>query len=223
MAEKTAYDPVAEAPRLLGEIAAYNVHEMKLDVPAAALLVIDMQNAFLHPDGSIYLPAGAAIVDKVAAVAHAFRAAGRPVFYTRHAEDPAGGNAGMMALWWENSSPKEGTWEAAVFDGLAPQPGDVVIPKIRYDAFVATDLELRLREAGIRDVAITGVMANLCCESTARDAFMRDFRVFFAADGTAAPSLEFHRSSLLNLSYGFAYVLTCDELVAMIRPGGGKK
>ena len=46
---------------------------------------------------------------------------------------------------------------------------------------------------------------------------MRDFRVFFAADGTAAPSLEFHRSSLLNLAYGFAYVLTCDELVAMAR------
>lgn len=221
MAEKLTYDPVAEAPRLLKELAPYNVHGMKLDVPAAALLVVDMQNAFIHPDGAIYLPAGAAIVDKVAAVAHAFRAAGRPVFYTRHAEDPAGGNAGMMALWWENSSPQEGTWDAAVFEGLAPQSGDVVIPKIRYNAFIATDLEQRLREARVRDLAITGVMANLCCESTARDAFMRDFRVFFAADGTAAPSLEFHRSSLLNLAYGFAYVLTCDELAAMV--AGGKK
>ena len=221
MAEKLAYDPVAEAPRLLKELAPYNVHKMKLDVPAAALLVVDMQNAFLHPDGPVYLPAGAAIVDAVAAVADAVRAAGRPVFYNRHAEAPAGGNAGMMALWWEDSSPKEGTWEAAIYDGLAPQPGDVVIPKIRYNAFIATDLEQRLREAGVKDLAITGVMTNLCCESTARDAFMRDFRVFFAADGTAAPSLEFHRSSLLNLAYGFAYVLTCDELVAMA--GRGKK
>jgi isochorismate hydrolase len=218
MAEKLAYDPVAEAPGLLEEIAPYNVHEMELNAPAAALLVVDMQNAFIHPDGPIYLPAGAAIVDKVAAVADAFRAAGRPVFYTRHAEDPAGGNAGMMALWWDDSSPKEGTWESAIFEGLAPQPGDVVIPKIRYDAFVATDLEQRLRQTGVKDLAITGVMTNLCCESTARDAFMRDFRVFFAADGTAAPSLEFHRSSLLNLAYGFAYVLTCDELVAMTGP-----
>lgn len=220
MVEKLAYDPAAEAPRLLKEIAPHNVHKMKLDVPAAALIVVDMQNAFIHPDGPIYMPAGAAIADAVAAVANAFRAAGRPVFYTRHAEDPAGGNAGMMAVWWEGSSPKEGTWEAAIFEGLAPQTGDVVIPKIRYDAFVATDLELRLREAGVKDLAITGVMTNLCCESTARDAFMRDFRVFFAADGTAAPSLEFHRSSLLNLAYGFAYVLTCDELVAMVK---GKK
>jgi isochorismate hydrolase len=222
MAEKTEYDPAAEAPRLLKEIAPYNVHKMTLNVPAAALLVIDMQNAFVHPKGAIYLPAAAAIVDAVAAVAHAFREAGRPVFYTRHAEDPAGGNAGMMALWWEDSSPKEGTWEAAIFDGLAPQPGDVVIPKIRYNAFIATDLELRLREARVEDLAITGVMANLCCESTARDAFMRDFRVFFAADGTAAPSLDFHRSSLLNLSYGFAYVLSCAELIGMARASGKK-
>jgi len=222
MNKKNNYDPVAEAPRLLDDLAAYNVHEMTLNVPAAALLVVDMQNAFIHPDGPHYLPAGAAIVDNVAAAARAFRAAGRPVFYTRHAEDPAGANSGMMATWWEGSSPMEGTWEAAVFDGLAPQPGDVVIPKIRYSAFVATDLEQRLRQARIRDVAITGVMANLCCETTARDAFMRDFRVFFVADATAAPTLEFHRGSLLNLAYGFAYVLTCDELVAMVR-GGGKK
>ena len=219
MAEKLEYDPVAEAPGLLKDIAPYNVHEMALNVPAAALLVVDMQNAFIHPDGPIYLPAGAAIVDKIAAVAHAFRAAGRPVLYTRHAEDPAGGNAGMMARWWENSSPQEGTWEAAIFEGLAPQPGDVVIPKIRYDAFIATDLEQRLREARVEDLVITGVMANLCCETTARDAFMRDYRVFFAADGTAAPSLAFHRGTLLNLSYGFAYVLTCDDLVAMARDG----
>lgn len=219
MAEKLEYDPVAEAPGLLKDIAPYNVHEMALNVPAAALLVVDMQNAFIHPDGPIYLPAGAAIVDKIAAVAHAFRAAGRPVFFTRHAEDPAGGNAGMMARWWENSSPQEGTWEAAIFEGLAPQPGDVVIPKIRYDAFIATDLEQRLREARVEDLVITGVMANLCCETTARDAFMRDYRVFFAADGTAAPSLAFHRGTLLNLSYGFAYVLTCDDLVAMARDG----
>lgn len=221
MVEKLTYDPVAETPRLLEEIARDNHHKMKLDVPAAALIVVDMQNTFIHPDGPIYMPAGAAIVDKIAAVANAFRAAGRPVFYTRQAEDPAGGNAGMMAYWWGGSSPKEGTWEAAIFEGLAPQPGDVVIPKIRYDAFVATDLDLRLREAGVKDLAITGVMTNLCCESTARDAFMRDFRVFFAADGTAAPSLDFHRSSLLNLAFGFAYVLTCDELAAMA--GRGKK
>jgi isochorismate hydrolase len=222
MAEKIEYDPTAEAPRLLEEIAPYNVHKMKLNVPAAALLVVDMQNAFIHPNGAHYLAAGAAVVDNVAAVANAFREAGRPVFYTRHAEDPAGGNAGMMAEWWEDSSPKEGTWEAAIFEGLAPQRGDVVVPKIRYNAFIATDLEQRLREARVEDVAITGVMTNLCCESTARDAFMRDFRVFFAADGTAAPSLDFHRGSLLNLAYGFAYVLSCAELIAMARAGAKK-
>jgi len=219
MAEKLNYDPVAEAPGILEEIAPHNVHDMKLKLEAAALLVVDMQNAFIHPDGPIYLPAGAAIVDTIAALAHGFRKAGRPVFYTRHAEDPAGGNSGLMAQWWDNSSPQEGTWEAAIFEGLAPQPGDVIIPKIRYSAFVATDLEPRLRQARVEDVVVTGVMANLCCETTARDAFMRDYRVFFVADGTAAPSREFHLGTLRNLAYGFASVVRGEEILTTLRGG----
>jgi len=213
---KNSYDPAAELAGLLDHVAAYNVRPWKLNAGAAALLVIDMQNAFLHPRGAIYLPAAAAVVPRVAALAAAFRAAGRPVLYTRHAEDAGGANAGLMAKWWDGSSPAEGTWDAEVFEELAPRPGDAVIPKIRYNAFMATDLEPRLRQAGIEDLVVAGVMANLCCESTAREAFMRDYRVFFPADGTAAPNLEFHRATLLNLAYGFAVITSCAELAAAL-------
>ncbi len=219
MAEKVPYDPIAEAPGLLEEIAPYNVHDWTLNAAAAALLVIDMQNAFLHPDGAIYLPAGAAVVGNVAQVARAFRRTARPVIYTRHAHDAGGGDAGIMAQWWEDAAPVDGTFDAELFAGVAPEPGDAVVRKVRYNAFHATDLELRLRAARVADVVIAGVMTNLCCESTARHAFMRDFRVFFLADGTAAPTIEMHRASLLNLSYGFAHVLTCAEIIAML---GGK-
>jgi len=218
MVEKDDYDPTAAAAEILKELAPYSARNFTLDAAAAALLVIDMQNAFIHPRGSIYLPAGAAVVDNIAAVAAAFRRAGRPVFFTRHAEDPSGANAGLMREWWGATSPQEGTWESQLYDGLAPRPGDAIIPKIRYNAFIATDLDQRLRQARVTDIVIAGVMTNLCCESTARDAFMRDFRVFFLADGTAAPTLAMHRASLLNLAYGFAVVTTAAEIIAALGP-----
>jgi len=205
--EKKTYDPVAEAPRILADLAPY-ARPLTLDVKHAALLVVDMQNAFLHPDGAIYLPAAKTIIAVVKDLAAAFRKAKRPVLYTRHAEDPAGGNAGMMAKWWEKSSPLEGTFDAAILDELAPEPGDVVIPKIRYSAFVATDLEQRLRQAGVTDLVLAGVMTNLCVETTARDAFIHDYRVAVVADACAAPTLAMHRAALLNLAYGFATVTT---------------
>jgi len=60
-------------------------------------------------------------------------------------------------------------------------------------------------------------MTNLCCETTARDAFMRDYRVFFLIDGTATGRSELHLATLKNLGFGFAYLLTCDEFVQMLK------
>jgi nicotinamidase-related amidase len=215
MVENLAYDPVAEAPRILAELAEF-ARPLELDVARAALLVVDMQNAFLHPEGAIYLPAAGTIIPVVKRLAAAFRAAGRPVFYTRHAEDPAGGNSGMMARWWGNASPLAGTFDAELIAELAPEPGDAVIPKIRYSAFVATDLAPRLRQAGVADLVLAGVMTNLCVETTARDAFMRDYRVAVVADACAAPTLAMHRAALLNLAYGFAVVTTADAACAAV-------
>ncbi|XXG60368.1 hypothetical protein AAC387_Pa04g2295 [Persea americana] len=69
-----------------------------------------------------------------------------------------------------------------------------------------------LRDKGIEEVIITGVMTNLCCETTARDAFVRGFRVFFSTDATATSSREMHEATLLNLGYGFAYLVDCNSL-----------
>ncbi len=62
-------------------------------------------------------------------------------------------------------------------------------------------------------------MTNLCCETTARDAFMRGYRVFFLIDGTAAGRRDLHLASLKNLGYGFAYLMTCEELIGMLKKG----
>ena len=59
-------------------------------------------------------------------------------------------------------------------------------------------------------------MTNLCCETTARDAFMRGFRVYFLLDGTATCTEEYHLATLKNLAYGFAYIVTCEEMLAFL-------
>jgi nicotinamidase-related amidase len=93
----------------------------------------------------------------------------------------------------------------------------MTIPKKRYSAFFGTDLDKVLRSRGIRDLIISGVMTNLCCETTARDAFMKDYRVFFLIDGTATRRSELHLATLKNLGFGFAYLLTCDELIQKLK------
>ena len=86
--------------------------------------------------------------------------------------------------------------------------------KHRYSAFYNTDLETVLRCLKVEDLVIAGVMTNMCCESTARDAYYRDYRVFFPADGTGTINEDMHLASLLNLAYGFALVTTSEAIVA---------
>jgi isochorismate hydrolase len=95
-----------------------------------------------------------------------------------------------------------------------------VIVKCRYSAFTGTPLDMVLRSLGVEDLIIGGVMTNLCCETTARDAFNRDFNVFFLGDGTATANQELHASALRNISYGFGRVLAVAEAVQILRGRG---
>ncbi len=89
---------------------------------------------------------------------------------------------------------------------------EAILDKNRYSAFFGTDLDKRLRVEGVEDLLICGVMTNCCCETTARDAFVRDYRVFFVADATATANEELHLSSLKNLAYGFAYIVNTKHI-----------
>lgn len=194
-------------------VARWNRQGMRLKPAKAALVVVDMQNYFLARGASAYLPASRAVVPVVKRTLAAFREAGRPVVFTRHAHDPHGLDAGIMGWWWDDLC-LEGSPESELFHGMAPVPGEKVILKHRYSAFYNTDLETVLRVARVEDLVIVGVMTNLCCESTARDAHNRDYRVFFPADGTATVSEEMHVATLTNLAYGFAKVVAAEEVLA---------
>ena len=196
----------------LQAIAPFNTHNLQLNRDKAALLVIDMQLFFLDPESPSYTSGGPAILPNLKKTIEAFRQAGRPVIFTRHVHRPDRMDAGIMGWWWEGMC-LEGSPESEIHPDIVPKSNEKVIFKHRYSAFYNTDLETILRCQKIEDLVIAGIMTNLCCESTARDAYFRDYRVFFPADGTGSVSEDMHLASLLNLAYGFAYVTRTDVII----------
>jgi nicotinamidase-related amidase len=196
----------------LETIREFNQHRLRLNRGRCALLVIDMQNHFLVRSSASFVCGGPAIIPGVKALVAAFRIARRPVIYTRHVHHPDGIDAGIMKWWWEGMC-VEGTPASQIHSSLKPLKREKVVLKHRYSAFFDTDLGTILRCQRTEDLVITGVMTNMCCETTARDAYCRDYRTFFMADGTAAMNEEMHVASLRNLAYGFSYVTTVKDML----------
>jgi ureidoacrylate peracid hydrolase len=202
----------------LERIRPFNRHEMRLNARASALLVVDMQRFFLDPSSPTFTCGGMAILPTLRRLVDGFRRAGRPVIYTRHVHHPGDLDRGIMGWWWEAACIEESP-ESEIHPDLAPTAGEKVVLKHRYSAFYNTDLETVLRCLKVEDVVVSGVMTNMCCESTARDAYYRDYRVFFLADATGSVNEEMHLASLLNLAFGFAWVTTSDAIASELSPG----
>lgn len=211
----TTADIESKTRAWLERIRPHNQHVLRLNRSACALLVVDIQRFFLDEASPTSTCGGAAILPGVRRLMDAFRRANRPVIFTRHGHHRGGLDDGIMGWWWKGKC-LEGSPESAIHPGLAPLPGEKEVLKHRYSAFYNTDLETVLRCLKVEDLVITGVMTDLCCESTARDACFRDLRVFFPADETGTVSEEMHLASLLNLAYGFACVTTCRDIVEQL-------
>ncbi|MBD3168059.1 MAG: isochorismatase family protein [candidate division Zixibacteria bacterium] len=201
----------------LEAIRTYNTHDYPLD-PESALIVVDMQRFFLDSNSPTFTPGGPPIIDNVKQLIDNFRETGKPVIYTCHVHDPNLTDAGIMQWWWDGMC-FEGTEEALVHRAISPRANEKIIFKHRYSAFYNTDLETVLRVLKIRDVVIAGIMTNMCCESTARDAYYRDYRVHFSADATGSVTEEMHLASLLNLAFGFARVTTAASIISELKSG----
>ncbi|MEO0093488.1 MAG: isochorismatase family protein [candidate division WOR-3 bacterium] len=206
----------------LRKIAPYNKHKMKLNPKKTVLLVVDMQNDFINKGSAVYTPMAEAILPNLKKLIVLCRRLKIPVIYTAHCHQEPKMDGGMTAEWWPELKNKKvlvaGTKGAEIYPAIAPKSNEKIIFKHRYSAFYNTELEIILRGLGVTDLIISGVMTNICCESTARDAFFRDFRVFFLADGTGSVDEELHIGSLRNLAYAFAYVTTVSEILKRINP-----
>ncbi len=142
-----------------------------------ALLVLDMQNFFLDPDGHAFIPASITALDRIIGLLKYFEG---PVIFTRH-RNSRDDTDNLMTIWWRDVI--DGKWSEITSD-LDTSIGSV-IEKEHYSAFHRTELENILRSEGVDSVLISGVMTDLCCETTARDAFMRGFQVIVLAEWTA--------------------------------------
>ena len=184
-----------------------------------AVLVIDMQNGFCAPDGSLPLaglglPGVDDAIADTAALLREARAAHLPIVYTRHAfrRDQLDRPARLNPLFPRAGAPVlRGSWDAEIVAALTPRDTDVVVDKNGYDAFLYTDLELVLRALHATRLVLTGVVTHACVETTARSAVQRDFDVHVAADCTAGPE-PYHSNSLAVLAASFATVGKWPEL-----------
>ena len=188
-----------------------------------ALIVVDMQNGFCHPEGSFpSLGLGmegvdAAVRNAAIAVKQA-RAAGVPVIFTRHLYRLGQADEGPALI---RDSPAlalvnglaAGSWDAEVVDDLECYPDDLKVDKVRFDGFQWTSLEPLLRGLAVTQLAICGVVTNLCVETTVRSAFMRDFPVTLIEDACAAKTRHLHELSI--------EVLTTYELAKIARISEG--
>ncbi len=178
------------------------------DIERAALLILDMQGYFLNPDSHAYIPSAKAIVPGLNQVAAYFRSKKRPVIATKHINTVE--NAGMMGSWWS-----ELITDNHSLSDIHPDLGIIrgeILSKSQYDAFYQSELATVLNTSRIDQLVIGGVMTHLCCETTARAAFVRGFEVFFLVDGTATYNREYHQASLQNLAHGFAVLTTIEDL-----------
>jgi ureidoacrylate peracid hydrolase len=191
-----------------------------------ALLLIDMQNGFFSPKGSI-ARIGFPIENLQPAIAPcqalltAARKAGMPVAFTRYVYQPGLTDGGVMVddlvpeLRRENALVR-GTWDADIIPELSPAPGEAVFDKNRPSALLNTGLEDWLKAGGITRVIIAGVTTSCCVETSVRDLSQRDYHVLIAADACAEVDEERHRVALRTLSLLFARTATTAEITASL-------
>jgi ureidoacrylate peracid hydrolase len=191
------------------------------DATDLALLVCDLQNDFLHPNGA-YAKAGiaaahvSAVTPRVRRVAEAVRRAGGVVVGTMFTLVPGRAGEPLIATHLKQMRPfldrghfAPGSWGQAMLEELGPF--DATVEKIAYSAFYQTRLEWLLRRLGVKRLAIAGIVTQGGVASTLRDAAVRDYTIILLEDGCAAFDNSMHQAAVTSLSVA-ATVMSCEAL-----------
>jgi len=190
-----------------------------------ALLVIDMQNVFVAPGAPLEVPAARGIVSNINRLASALRQAGGTVIWVYTTLAEAGSARDWVYLTDFVAPERRETIRAALRPGhemhelwpeLEVRDGDLRCAKDRFSPFSqgASELDATLRGAGLSHLVIAGTLTNVCCESTARDAMMLNYRVTVVEDANAARTDEEHLRGLATVAQLFAHVTSTDALLA---------
>lgn len=198
----------------------------KIDFTKTALIVIDMQDGFCSPNGCLENPDTRNIVDNINRLSTKCRARGVPVVWVRFQIKSDQSNSGLWPLFqptspyfgrknpikeFSESGSGAGVWSKLSVD----LEKDIEVVKNRYSAFVpgSSDLDKILKARGIDTLIIAGVGTNVCCESTARDAMMLNYKVIFVGDANATIGKIFHEVTLMNIKMFFGDVVSTEEIV----------
>jgi nicotinamidase-related amidase len=228
--------PFAIPPDIAARVAARcgTPHPFaRLDPARTALVVIDMQNGFLRQDvAHAWCPMAEHVVPAINRLAAALRQAGGAVFWIQNTFDARCESewsvmqdmATPAARARRAAAMREGTLGHQLWPGLDIRPQDQVVRKYRYSAFIqgGSDLPAILRARGLDTVLIAGTVTNVCCESSARDAMMLNFRTVMVSDGCAAVTDAEHAASLIAFHLQFGDVLTVDDCIAGLAPAAPK-
>jgi len=199
----------------------------ELDPRRTALVIVDMQEVFCAPGAPAEVPGSRDIVEPINRLTGELRKIGVPVIWVLHANSQSSGRSDweMFFNYIVASEVRKKTLELLapghqqVWSGLTVGDGDTTIIKNRYSALIAgsSGLERLLRSLDVDTVLIAGTKTNICCEATARDAMMLDFKVVMVSDCCAALSDDEHRSALENMIQQFGDVMTGDEVLERLR------
>lgn len=186
-----------------------------------ALIVVDLQEDFVRPDGPMRVPEAYRQLPRVQALIEACRVAGVPVLYTEHTIAPDVAHD-FYAFWppIANGAIAEGKPGAKLYRGLQPRDGERVISaKHTYDSFAGTDLDYALRCQGVRTLIVCGTLTNFCCESTARTGYFLGYHIVFGSDVNATDNAEAHRATLRTIRRGFGRVMDHQTIIAALSEG----
>lgn len=198
-----------------------------IDPRRTALIVVDLQNGFMAPAQPAEIANAREIVPNVNRIASTLRAAGGTVVFIQNTITEA--TRAEWTTWFENflagsikdrmiAAFQRGSYGHRIYASLEVKPEDWCVEKQRFGAFVegSSKLDGMLKAQGIDTLIITGTATNVCCESTARDAMMMNYKVIFVSDGNACRTDEEHNGTLGNILALFGDVQSTDEVVALI-------
>lgn len=213
--------------RVLARRGRYHLFD-SLDPRKTALVVVDMQGTFVAPGSPAEVPTARGIVDNINRLTRELRRLGVMIVWVTHANshDATGSDwdgffdhfvaDDVRARTIESLSP-DGKGQS-VWADLDVDPGDTHVSKNRYSALIpgSSQLERILRSHDIANVLIAGTKTNVCCEATARDAMMLDFKVVMVSDCLAALSDDEHRAALETFIQQFGDVMTTPEVLSVL-------
>lgn len=201
---------------MTAERIAFGPDFFTIDPTSTALIVIDMQNAFVAPDGTYETPTARTMLPVLESILTTARRARLPIVWTQ--SDHSAPYSGIMLKKFPVIREDRVLWRGdksfeLYADMAQPLEGEHRLVKHKYDAFFETDLDAILRNQDIKTVVIVGTATNVCCESTARSAFFRDYQVVVVSDATASFDTGMHEAALATINTFFGRVMTSDEVI----------